>query len=83
MTGSAIAVLDAHRKLAETGAMSEDDAKQRALVVIRNMRYGNGDYFFAGALILRFFALPFDGVAPVDKLAFAGLTSGTFRPRRK
>jgi methyl-accepting chemotaxis protein len=43
---SATGVFDAHRKLVESGAMSEADAKQRALSVLASMRYGKGDYFF-------------------------------------
>src|SRR5262249_14044249 len=41
----AIGVLDAHKKLADSGAMPIEDAKKRALLVIGNMRYGKGDYF--------------------------------------
>src|SRR5262249_43368964 len=47
LVDSAIGVLDVHRKLAEAGAMSEDEAKKRALQVMAGMRYGNGDYYFA------------------------------------
>ena len=43
---TATGVLEAHRKLAESGAMSVEDAKKRALEVIGTMRYGGGDYFF-------------------------------------
>jgi methyl-accepting chemotaxis protein len=46
LVDSAIGVLDVHRKLAESGAITEDEAKKRALAVIAGMRYGNGDYFF-------------------------------------
>jgi methyl-accepting chemotaxis protein len=47
LVDSAIGVLDVHRKLVESGAMAEEDAKKRALSVIAGMRYGKGDYFFA------------------------------------
>jgi methyl-accepting chemotaxis protein len=43
---SAIGVLDVHRKLAEQGAVPEEEAKKRALAVIGGMRYNKGDYFF-------------------------------------
>jgi len=43
----AIGVLENHRKLAQSGAMSEDDARTRALSVIGGLRYGHGDYFIA------------------------------------
>ena len=46
LVDAAIGVLDAHNKLAQTGALSEEDAKKRALSVISAMRYGRGDYFF-------------------------------------
>jgi methyl-accepting chemotaxis protein len=42
---SALGVLETHKELADTGALSEADAKQRALDVIMNMRYGDGGYF--------------------------------------
>src|SRR5262245_8095767 len=41
----ATGVLDAHKKLADSGAMPVEEAKKRALSVIGNMRYGKGDYF--------------------------------------
>jgi methyl-accepting chemotaxis protein len=43
----AIGALDAHKKLADSGAMPVAEAKKRALSVIQNMRYGHGDYFSA------------------------------------
>jgi methyl-accepting chemotaxis protein len=43
----ALGVLDAHKKLADSGVMPVEDAKKRALDVIANMRYGKGDYFTA------------------------------------
>jgi methyl-accepting chemotaxis protein len=42
----AIGVLDAHYKLAKSGAISDDEAKKRAFAVIGNLRYGKADYFF-------------------------------------
>ena len=45
LVDSATGVFEAHRKLAESGAMSQDDALKRALMVIEGMRYGNNDYF--------------------------------------
>src|SRR4051794_37288778 len=45
LADSAIGVLESHRKLAQSGVMTEDEAKTRALTVIGDMRYGNGDYF--------------------------------------
>jgi methyl-accepting chemotaxis protein len=46
MLDTASGVLDVHRKLAESGAMTEEEAKKRALAVVAGMRYGNGDYFY-------------------------------------
>jgi methyl-accepting chemotaxis protein len=45
LVDSAIGVFEGHRKLAESGAMSQDDALKRALTVVQGMRYGNNDYF--------------------------------------
>src|SRR5215467_13282383 len=45
LVDATIGVLDAHKKLADAGEMSMDEAKKRALKVIENMRYGHGDYF--------------------------------------
>src|SRR5215467_195351 len=45
----ATGVLDAHRKLADSGAISVDEAKKRALGVLGEVRYGQGDYFFVRA----------------------------------
>jgi methyl-accepting chemotaxis protein len=45
LVDSAIGVLDAYKKLADTGEISVEEAKKRALKVIANMRYGHGDYF--------------------------------------
>jgi methyl-accepting chemotaxis protein len=64
----AIGVLDAHKKLADAGAMPVEEAKARALKVIENMRYGNGDYFFARNL---------DGITVMN--AAAPQTVGTNR----
>jgi methyl-accepting chemotaxis protein len=41
----ATGVLEAHKKLADSGAMPVEEAKKRALEVISHMRYGKGDYF--------------------------------------
>jgi methyl-accepting chemotaxis protein len=46
LVDSAVGVLEVHRQLAESGAMTEEDAKKRALAIVGGMRYGNGDYFF-------------------------------------
>jgi methyl-accepting chemotaxis protein len=40
----ALGVADAQRKLAESGAISADEARTRALGSIAGMRYGEGDY---------------------------------------
>jgi methyl-accepting chemotaxis protein len=45
LVDSATGVLETHRKLAESGAMSQDEALKRALTVLEGMRYGNNDYF--------------------------------------
>jgi methyl-accepting chemotaxis protein len=45
LVDSAIGVLDAHKKLADAGEITAEEAKKRALKVIENMRYGHGDYF--------------------------------------
>jgi methyl-accepting chemotaxis protein len=45
LVDTAIGVLDAHKKLADAGEMSMDEAKKRALKVLENARYGHGDYF--------------------------------------
>jgi methyl-accepting chemotaxis protein len=45
LVDSATGVFEAHRKLAESGAMSQDEALKRALTVVEGMRYGNNDYF--------------------------------------
>jgi methyl-accepting chemotaxis protein len=50
LVDAAIGVLDAHKKLADAGEMSADDAKKRALKVLENMRYGHGDYFTVRSL---------------------------------
>src|SRR5215470_18015648 len=46
LVDSAVGVLEVHRKLAEAGTMTEEEAKKRALQVMAGMRYGNGDYYF-------------------------------------
>src|SRR5947209_6373423 len=45
LVDSATGVLEAHRKLAESGAMKEDEALKRAVSVLEGMRYGGNDYF--------------------------------------
>src|SRR5215470_2736887 len=42
----ATGVLDAHKKLADSGAMPIEEAKKRALGVLNEIRYGQGDYFY-------------------------------------
>ncbi|BAR99531.1 methyl-accepting chemotaxis protein [Blastochloris viridis] len=39
-------VLDTYAKLAASGAMTEDKAREAAFAVLGNMRYGENDYFF-------------------------------------
>ncbi len=43
---SGIAVLDFHKKLADTGALPEEEAKKRALAVLASARYGAGNGYF-------------------------------------
>ncbi|RAI40564.1 methyl-accepting chemotaxis protein [Rhodoplanes roseus] len=45
LADTAVGALEAQRKLAQSGAISEDEAKKRGLAVIAEMRHGNGDYF--------------------------------------
>ncbi|MGP0094002.1 MAG: methyl-accepting chemotaxis protein [Xanthobacteraceae bacterium] len=47
LVDTAIGVLEGHRTLAESGAMSAEEAQKRALSVIGTARYHNGDYFIA------------------------------------
>lgn len=42
----AIGVVSRFHDLAKSGALSEDEAKRQALETVRQMRYGNGEYFF-------------------------------------
>jgi methyl-accepting chemotaxis protein len=42
----AIGVVTRFHDLAKSGALSEDEAKRQALETVRQMRYGNGEYFF-------------------------------------
>jgi methyl-accepting chemotaxis protein len=42
---TAIGVLEEHRKLAESGVMSEADAQTRAIAIVGELHYHNGDYF--------------------------------------
>ena len=46
LTEVAVGVLAAHKKLADSGAMPVEEAKKRALGVLNEIRYGQGDYFF-------------------------------------
>ncbi len=39
-------ILSRYHKLAESAALPEDEAKERAISDIRELRYGNNDYFF-------------------------------------
>ena len=50
LVDTAIGVLDAHKKLADKGALSEQEAKQRALSVLDTIRYNSNDYFFVRGL---------------------------------
>ena len=46
LTEVATGVLAAHKKLADAGIMTVEEAKKRALAVLNEIRYGQGDYFF-------------------------------------
>jgi methyl-accepting chemotaxis protein len=46
VTSVAIGVLDAHYELAQSGVLSDAEARKRAFNVVSHMRYGNGDYVF-------------------------------------
>jgi methyl-accepting chemotaxis protein len=46
LTEVAVGVLAAHKKLADAGTISVEEAKKRALGVLNEIRYGQGDYFF-------------------------------------
>jgi methyl-accepting chemotaxis protein len=50
LVDTAIGVLDAHKKLADAGEMSVEEAKKRALKVLESARYGHGDYFTVRSL---------------------------------
>ncbi|WP_170263266.1 methyl-accepting chemotaxis protein [Blastochloris sulfoviridis] len=43
---STLGILDAYDKLAKSGAMAEDKAREAAFTVLGNIRFGEGDYFF-------------------------------------
>ncbi|WP_160140661.1 methyl-accepting chemotaxis protein [Blastochloris tepida] len=43
---STLGILDAYDRLAKSGAMSEDKAREAAFTVLGNIRFGEGDYFF-------------------------------------
>ena len=45
LVDASFGVLDSARALAESGAMSEDEARKRALSTIGTMKYGHGDYY--------------------------------------
>jgi methyl-accepting chemotaxis protein len=45
LVDAATGVLDAHRKLADSGAVTEAEARRRAYDIISNMHFGNDDYF--------------------------------------
>jgi methyl-accepting chemotaxis protein len=45
LVDAATGVLDAHRKLAQSGAVTEAEARRRAYDIITNMHFGNDDYF--------------------------------------
>ena len=46
LVNAAIGVLDAHRQLVDQGAMSFEDAKNRAFFVLSQMNYSSDGYFF-------------------------------------
>ena len=46
VTESAISVIASYEKLARDGALSEEDAKTRAIADVMAMRFGEGGYFF-------------------------------------
>ena len=43
---SAYGVIERFAELAESGKLSEEEAKNQALSVVKNMRYANNDYFW-------------------------------------
>src|SRR5215472_6463813 len=45
LVDASFGVFDSARALAESGAMSEDEARKRALSTIGTMKYGHGDYY--------------------------------------
>ena len=46
VTESAISIIASYEKLARDGALTEDEAKQRAIADVMAMRFGEGGYFF-------------------------------------
>ena len=44
---AATSIAEFHHKRAESGAITDDDAKEQAKIAIRALRYGNGNYLFA------------------------------------
>jgi methyl-accepting chemotaxis protein len=62
LVDSATAVLDSHRKLADSGAVPLEEAKKRALATIGGMRYGNNnDYYIVWSLTPEFTMLATGG----------------------
>ena len=63
-------VLDYYSKQAKTNAITADEAKKRAMVAIKNLRYGNNDYFWINDLQPRMIMHPLkpemDGKSLVD-----------------
>ncbi len=47
---SACSVLDTYAKLAKSGSMTTEEAKKQAMVVIKNMRYDQSEYFWINDL---------------------------------
>jgi methyl-accepting chemotaxis protein len=50
LVDTAIGVLEAHKKLADLGALPDAEARKRALGVIDGMRYNGTDYFFVRSI---------------------------------
>jgi len=45
LVDSATGILESHKKLADSGAMTAEEAQKRALSIIGDLRYGANDYF--------------------------------------
>jgi len=56
---TAYSLLEYHAKQAETGAVNLDVAKQQALEAVKNLRYGENDYFWINDLYPRMIMHPF------------------------